>query len=131
MFRQTCLFSNHLQLYKTARRFSVSYQKNYQLVLSLPFTLHAGPCRTPGLIPGSRFILDPDPDPGKLFSKPGSGSKVLIQNQDLPFSSHLFKHFHFHFQTINGDYLPFEVILGSSFRHFWSYLVAFGHFRSF
>ena len=35
----------------------------------------AGPCGIPGLIPGSRFILDPDPDPGKLFSKPGSGSK--------------------------------------------------------
>ena len=44
--------------------------------LSIPISMHwSGPCGIPGLIPGSRFILDPDPDPGKLFSKPGLGSK--------------------------------------------------------
>ena len=35
----------------------------------------AGPSGIPIPVPGSRFILDPDPDPGKLFSKLGSGSK--------------------------------------------------------
>ena len=43
--------------------------------LSLVTMSLAGPCGIPGLIPGSRFFLDPDPDPGKLSSEPGSGSK--------------------------------------------------------
>ena len=94
----------------------------------------AGPCGIPELIPGSRFILDPDPDPVKLFSEPGTGLK--------PGSAFLFNFCqHFYILPIFGSFGKFSIIFSNfckkiqfavifvTFGHFWSFLVAFGNFE--
>ena len=103
-------------------------------ITTLHYTTLPGPCGIPGLIPGSRFILDPDPDPGKLFSEPGSGSK--------PGFAFLFNFGqHFYILPIFGSFWKFSIIFSIkqkkkknaviffTFGHFWSFLVAFGNFE--
>ena len=74
-----------------------------------------GPWGIPGLIPESKFIMDPNPNPGKLFQ-----NRDWDQNRDISISYDTFHKF--------LGLLFIVLVTFGSFQLLSSLLVSFGHF---